>query len=187
MCNRAAIGVGLIVALVVPIVGQVARQGDPEAKPIPTAFHSPMILEVPFIAADRSTWGKGWQAPPAYVELGKYTVDNVSIRGPRRGSGWESGLWVRSTLRSGNRLELEIGALATNPKNNHDKSVTLHFEFLNGTQSIGTAQLGPIGAGDNGLSSPSRPMTIKITNISPEQLKTDPPTTLRLTVTARDY
>jgi len=162
---------------------QVARQGDPDAKPSPTAFHSPMILEVPFVAADRSTWGQGWQTPKEYLALGDYSVDGVALHGREMRGRRESGLAVR-TVQKGDRAEVTIRVTAWNPPHNHDKAVSVYFEILNGTQSAGTAQLkNPIGVDDNG-SPQSGSVTV---SVPVDALKTNPITTLKLTVAAKDW
>lgn len=174
-----------LLALLLALAPQIVRQGDPDAKPIPTAFHSPMVIEVPLVAADRSTWGKGWQELPAYAKIGENTVDGVAIRGRSHKDTWDSGLSVRTVQETADRVAITFRVKAFNPKRNHDKSVMVYFEFLNGDTSVGTSRLEePIGARDTGIMTP--PVTVTVVMPS-AVLKSDPMTTVRLTVTAKDW
>lgn len=175
----------LFAGLIAAAAAQVARQGDPDAKPIPTAFRSPMVLEVPFVLADRSRWGKGWQAPQEYVELGKYSVDNVSIRGRKRGDSWVAGLRMQAQQRSGDTVDLEVALQVVNPKTNHDKSVTVFVDFLRDTTSLLTGTIGPFGAQDDGVPGPYDGVRYLRKGLSGDLVASI--TTLKLTITTKDW
>jgi hypothetical protein len=175
----------LIAGLMATATAQVARQGDPDVKPIPTAFRSPMVLEVPFALADRSRWGNGWQAPPEYIELGKYSVDNVSIRGRKRGDSWAAGLRMQAHQRGGGTVDLEVALQVVNPKTNHDKSVTVFVDFLRDTTSLLTGTIGPFGAEDHGLPTPIDSVRYLRKGLSGDLVASV--TTLKLTIMTRDW
>lgn len=166
---------------------QTATQGNLNTNPIPTAFHSPMVLETMFVAADRAMWGKkDWHTIPEYNALGKYTCDGLTLRGGiinKKTGAWPSGLLMKAKELAGGNLEISIMVWVFNPEHNHDKAVTLFFEILDGDRVVGTTTLGPLGVEDKGRpKGGSKKLVLPI-----EALKNDPRMKLRITMTTTDY
>jgi hypothetical protein len=180
----------LLGALTFPATGpilraQTARQGDRNASYTPTAFHSPMVLETPFVLADRAMWA-GTDLVQEYNALGKYTCDGLALRGRivnKHTGEWQSGLWMKAKERAGGKLEITIRVLVRNPKHNHDKHVTIFFEVIDGDQVVATTTLGPVEVEDKGW---SQGFSTKLV-LPTDALKDDPPMKLRITMTAKDY
>ena len=164
---------------------QTARQGDPNTRAASTEFHSPMILETVFAPAERSLWGKGgWFTVKEYFELGRFTCDGVSLRNDyslRKGT-WDTGLQMRAMKVDEGRVRVEIRAIVHNPRHNHDKLVNLFFEILNSDTLIESVRMPPIKVEDN-----TDEVDNEIAVVLPiDALKTDPMTTLRITMTTVD-
>ena len=69
----------------VAVPPQTVPQGEPQARPIPTAYRSPMIIETVFIAGDKGIWNKkGFHESAEYTALVDYTCDNVALHGYQR-------------------------------------------------------------------------------------------------------
>jgi hypothetical protein len=174
---------------------QVVKQGDPDAKLSPTAFHSPMIIETVFAAVDRSLWSQAvqpsgrvetaWFEAPEYNALGKFTCDGIAFHGnfiDRKKETWKSGLAMQARTQPGDQAEVTIRVSLFNPENNHDKSVTLFLEFLNGSDVAASTTMGPLKVEDKGHGYDAQArMTLPIS-----ALKTEPPTKLRITMSAKD-
>ncbi len=184
---------------------QTVKQGEASAVPvIPNAFNSPMVIETVFPAADPSLWmefqsleefkpGKSthgklgkWFSVPEWYALGKFTCDGVSLREEAKKNGtWEEpGLRMRVRwLGTGaaERAEVTVEATLYNPKNNHDKMVTLHFEVLSGENSIAVASL-TMKAPDNAKSGNNGDVTFVF---SKDELRSA--MKLRITITTKDY
>jgi hypothetical protein len=140
-------------------LGQTARQAT--TGPGPNEYHSPMVIETVFAAADRSLWdkkenkryGRYWFTVTEYHDLGKFTCDGISITDPTEGDLWDrikhegqwaSGLFMSAKELPGDKVDLGIRVKITNPKGNHDKRVTFTFEILNGDQIAASAVMKPI-------------------------------------------
>jgi len=160
----------LVLSTTVP--AQTARQGTEKADP--TEFHSPMVLEVEFLAAKPSLWQAAdsdtWVQGAEYGNLSKYHCDGVAIRS----------LQLSPTKIPGDRVETRIRVSVMNT--GHDKQVKLLFELFNGDIRVADGVLGPFkdkeGATVNALGS--------IAALRAD-LSTDPITTLRITMTNWDY
>ncbi len=169
---------------------QTVRQGTTDAAAIPHVFHSPMVIETVFAATDRATWGKGgWFDAPEYIALGQYTCDGVALRRNFYGwhnawkAGWDSGIAMRAREGKGGALDVAVRVSLVNPKHNHDKAITLFLEVLNDTRVVTSVAVGPVPVKDDGM---SRDETVKLT-VPIGALQADPPTTLRITMTTKDY
>ena len=181
----------LIGAILVSVVfqtmasAQVVRQGDPSVQTDPNAFKSPMVIEASFVAADRSIWGdKSWHEGPDYKALGKYTVDGISLRGNIDPKTKETGAGIAMQAREvGNGiLEVTVGLWLFNPKNNHDKRVTVLLDVLDGSQVVAHATSNSLEIEDKG-----RPRFEKFSFTMPVNvLKAEPAMKMRLTVTTKD-
>lgn len=163
---------------------QVVTQGEPGSSQDPNAFRSPMVVETVFAAANRSLWKQpgDWFDVPEYKQLGKFSCEGVVFHGnvSKDGSEWESGLAMRVRLQPDNRAEVTIRVKLLNPRHNHDKSVTILMEVLNGTEVAASRKLGPLDVEDKGHAFTSE---TRIT-VPLDALKTDPMTKLRITMTA---
>lgn len=163
---------------------QTVRQGATQADAIPNTFHSPMVIETVFAAADRSTWGKkGWLEPDEYHALGRYSCDGVSLRSFTDGEKWATGFGIQARERRAGTLEIRFRVWSWNPRHNHDKLVELFLEVMNGVTVIGSGVLGPVPTSDNERGH----IGAFIINVPAESVHTDPPTTLRITLTTKDY
>ncbi len=87
---------------------------------------------------------------------------------------------MRVRLQPDNRAEVTIRVKLLNPRHNHDKSVTILMEVLNGTEVAASRKLGPLDVEDKGHAFTSE---TRIT-VPLDALKTDPMTKLRITMTA---
>ncbi|MBI3450252.1 MAG: hypothetical protein HY049_15225 [Acidobacteria bacterium] len=162
-----------------------AHQGAVEA----TEFRSPMVIDTIFVAADRSRWlSKGssfdWFSADEYRVLGKYRCDGLSIRANdyANAGAWDSGLYFRPRELPDGMVEVEVWVSVLNPRKNHDKSVTVTLEVRNGDEVVTTATIGPWKVEDKGREKVRKGSL----TVPSSQLKTDPMTSLRITLTARD-
>jgi len=152
--------------------GQTARQGDQKSDP--TEFHSPMVVEAPFIAADPGVWNLKKDSSvtsPEYGRLRRFHCDGVSIVGLQL---------VSSKDIPGDKIETEAHFSILNP--GHDKFVKLLLELFNGDEKVAESSLGPFKVKEGALVQHSTKITP-----SKKDLKTDPMTTLRITMTNWDY
>ena len=163
---------------------QTAKQGDPAKVTDATAFHSPMILETIFAAADRSLWHNGKEFTlPEWWELGKFTCDGVSLRmDSDRRKKWDSGINMKVRDLPGGSVEVKMKVGVLNPKHNSDKMVTLLLEVVNGDEVV-AAQSVKIPAKDDGG---GHQENVKFT-IPGSSLRLDPITKLRITMTTQKY
>jgi hypothetical protein len=164
---------------------QIVRQGGAEDSS-PTAFHSSMIVDTVFAAADRSLWNRGnWFTAPEYEALGKYSCDGVLFHGnftDKARTTWVPGIEMKAKNGTGNTVEVTIRLHLFNPSDNHDKEVTVVLEVLNGTEVAATNRIGPKDVEDKNHDYP-----ITTTMIVPaDSLKQDPMTKLRITLTTKD-
>lgn len=152
-------------------VGQTARQGDQKSDP--TEFHSPMVVEAPFIAANPVFWNRKTDSSVTsreLVGLRRFHCDGVSI----------VGVLLQPKEVSGDRILTVADLSISNP--GHDKFVKLFLELLNGDEKIGEASIGPFKVKEGGTIRQSARLVALKAN-----LKTDPMTTLRVTMTNWDY
>jgi hypothetical protein len=160
---------------------QVARQGAPDSN----AFVSPMVLEVSFVAADRSIWGdKAWHEGPDYQGIGKFTCDGVALRGDpdRQTKAARTGLAMKAREISDGKLEVTLGLWLLNPARNHDKLVTILVEVLDGAEVVAHTTLDKIEIEDKGHArAGSFPFVMPTAAIKSEGMK------MRLTMTTRDF
>lgn len=183
---------------------QIATQGDARTRADPTEFHSPMVLSTVFAAADPSlwvsdawtpedhkSWRKGAFTTPEYHDLGKFTCDGLSLRGDynNRKNTWESGLSMEVHKLAGQRVEVRIRATVTNPghgHNVHDKVATLVLDVLNGEESVASTTMAiKVSASWVGkVEDNDREARLVL---AADNLKTNPVTRLRITMSTRDY
>lgn len=162
--------VALSVAIAVP--AQTARQGTDRADP--TEFHSPMVLDVDFIAAKPSLWQEkdsdDWVSLPEYARLSRFHCDGVSI----------STLLLSPRKAKNDYIDtlIKIGTLNTG----HDKQVKLLLELFNGETKVAESVLGPIKDKEGATVIQSGSIAV-----SRADLHVDPFTTLRITMTNWDY
>jgi hypothetical protein len=199
------LALGLVLSMTTipfPAIGQTAKQGDPRLNPGGyEEFHSPMVLEAVFAAADRSTWRNEWFSTEQYRRLSKFRCEKISI--------W--GLEMSARELPGEKVEVKTRVRLMNPDQNHDKKVTLLFEVVNGDKveesfSHVYEKVSPARAEfekrSGALSQPRNalgqvePIKVKegaivtkiVTATLPlSALKTDPMTKLRITMTTWDY
>ena len=183
--------VTLIIAVVagvlslMPASAQVVRQGNAGENRDPNAFTSPMVIEAGFVAADRTIWGdKAWHEGPDYKGLGKYTCDGIALRGDIDPKTKENTTGIAMKARSigQGRLEVTVGLWLFNPKNNHDKSVTLLLEVLDGSKVVAQTTFNSISVEDKGRATArSFPFVVPM-----DVLKDPPAMKMRLTMTTKD-
>jgi len=126
----AAVGAGTADAQVAAVQGAStisAAQGTQAPTPAAaqasaTAFHSPMMLTLPFPLADRNQWGTGkWSEPGVLDPIADYRCDGVALRD----------VSMRGAIDKGGSLSVDVkGKLDNVP--GHDKRVDLKIELLNG-------------------------------------------------------
>jgi hypothetical protein len=177
---------GVAIAALSPFVvpaAQTVRQGE-TLPTIPHVFQSPMIIETVFAAADRALWRKGWFDIPAYQALGQSTCDGVALRRKMRRNGeWEAGLQMRAKAVAGDMVEVTIRVHVWNPRDNHDKAVTLVLELLTDPPAVAPIIFGPMRKEDNGLTAAWTGTYM----VPIRGLTADPPTPMRITMTTKDY
>jgi hypothetical protein len=190
MKRSQVVSVSLVVSLVLAFIpnarAQVVKQGKPGDSQDPAAFRSPMVIETVFAAANRTLWNQSsdWFEVPEYKELGKYSCEGIAFHGnlSKDGNDWDSGLSMRVRPRPENRAEVTIRIRLLNPRHNHDKTVTMQLEVMNGTDVVATRKMGPLDVEDKGHAFTSETtMTLPL-----DILKSDPITKLRITMTAED-
>ena len=158
-------------------VGQAARQDD-ATKVNPGGyeeFHSPMILDTVFVAADRQRWyprRDAWIGSDEYRGLRKFRRDKVSILG----------LQMNGREGSGGLAEIAFRIALLNPDENQDKKVVLLLQAVNGEEVGGRFELEPIKVEEGQTVSGRFTWELPLAT-----LKTDPLTTLRITMTTWDY
>jgi hypothetical protein len=174
---------GLVVST--PTVQQ-AQQGVASAPVGGTSFNSPMVLTASLAAVDRSLWGKGdWFSIEEYRELGKFTCDGVSLRRPDVGlikKPWKSGLELAARLKDAGTVEVRVRLNVYNPAANHDKSVTVVIELLDGAVMLQSWTVGPLKVEDKGTGVKGYTALL----VPLDRLIRQPFLSLRLTVMARD-
>ena len=158
---------------ILPFAGlaQTARQGDEKADP--TEFHSPMVLEAPFAAADPTTWnlGKGSVVTsPALGRLRRFHCDGVSLA--------IGDLHPREI--TGNQIETQMDFGVINP--GHDKFVKLLFQLFNGDTKIADSAVGPFKVKEGAFVQKKATITAL-----KQDLTTEPLTTIRITMSDWDY
>lgn len=160
---------------VFPLVSfaQTAKQGD--AKSDPTEFHSPMILEAPFIAAHPNLWSgvKNKNSQMTSEELGqlrRFHCDGLSI----------TNVMLHADEVPKNRVDTIVEISVRNP--GHDKFVKLLLQLFNGENKVGEVSIGPFK--DKEGATVTQRATLAAAKAD---LKTDPLTTLRITMTDWDY
>jgi hypothetical protein len=176
------------VILSVTVLGQTAKQGD--ASQIPRCFHSPMVLETVFAAADRTLWtkkdrhesGRDWFTVPEYHALGRFTCDGVSLRDPTKNGEWRPGLFLSARDLPDGNVDVGIFVKVRNPGANSDKLVKLSFEVLNGDEVVASATMEPINVEDNARGDDGE---VRLT-VPAAALRIEPMTKLRITMTTRD-
>jgi hypothetical protein len=158
-----------------------AKQGTPAVSAkqgASTKFNSPMILETVFLPADRSLWkGDEWISGKAYVDLEQFSCDDVHVKKLR----------MRPRLiADGQMVLVEVRAviLNVNSRESHDKRVTIRFDLLNGDEFVSGVTTKPKKASDTDSGGYGIGASLTVPTSA---LRTDPMTTLRLTVTAEDY
>ena len=174
MCRVAWAGVGLRLALTFAGalgVGQLIAQAT--SKPVardPREVRSPMVLSTVFLPADRSLWKTEWITGQAYVDLGAFHCENVSI----------SALRMRPKRAASDRVLVEIETSLSN-RRGHDKEVAVRYDILNGEEEVAHVGFGPLQVDETDTK--TRSVSVEV----PESaLKTDPMTALRITVTVRN-
>ncbi len=171
-----------------PGVGVTAQQAQPGVQGAPVAgiFTSPMVLTTRFAAVDQSLWGKGdWFTVDEYRELAEFTCDGVSLTGAydRWTKTTAPGLELAAKIDREGVVEIKVRVTIWNPPNNHDKSVTVVIELLDGTTTVRTATAGPISIEEgHPVKSAQTSFTIPL-----ELLQRQPPLGLRLTVMVKDW
>ena len=151
-----------------------------------SVFSSPMIITTAFAAADRSLWGNGdWFSVDDYKDLGRFTCEGVSIRREysHRRQTWDSGLELAARVKSPGVVQVRARVSVYNPKDNHDKVVTVLLEIMDGDQVLKSATVGPVKIEDNGGEEDERVALL----VPMELLEKQPSPTLRLTVVAKNY
>ncbi len=165
------------------VFAQTARQGDASAFPVdPNAFRSPMVLETIFAAGDRSRWKDGkWFTTPEWWELGKFSCDGVGLRaGNDRKKKWDEGLEMRVHDLPGGNVEVRMRVGVRNPRNNHDKMVSLYIEVLNGDEHVASESLRIQAEGDGDVHDAKLKWLIPTSSLRPT-------TKLRITMKTEDY
>jgi hypothetical protein len=129
-----------------------------------------MVLNSVFLPADRGLWKTEWVSGQPYADLGAFHCENVSI----------AALKMRPRTIAGGRVLIEIKASLSN-RPGHDKEVTVRFDIVNGEEAVAQATLGPLEVEETDTA--TRSVNVEI----PESaLKTDPMTSLRITMTVRN-
>lgn len=163
----------------------VAKQGPVDQPRLSESeFKSPMILETDFAAGDRANWPVGkpaWFTLKEWWELGKYSCDGVFFRGDRdRHTGWDPSIQMRLRDLPPGNVEVQIEVAVQNPKNNHDKIVSMKLEAVNGEDVI-KSEIVQLKAPDNGEGQQAQ---VKWTMPAASLL---PTTKMRITMTTKDY
>lgn len=180
MSNSRRLSHSLLLLWLMPLwITATAQNAQTTAKQgIQTKFNSPMILETVFLPADRTLWKKDeWISGKAYVDLEQFSCDGVHVKKLR----------LRPMLISdGQQVFVEFRAviLNVNSRESHDKRVTIRFDLFNGDEFIAGVTTKPKKASDT--DSGGYGISARLT-VPASVLKTDPMTTLRLTVTTEDY
>jgi hypothetical protein len=89
---------------------------------------------------------------PEYHDLGKFTCDGVSIRlnnNTRKGT-WEPGLRLRAEMAKDGHIDIDATVWMHNPKNNHDKRVTVILAIVDGQHELHSTTIGPFEVEDHG-------------------------------------
>jgi hypothetical protein len=188
--TRLILVLAVVGGMTVPARGQTAKQGDPGHPADQTVFTSPMVLETAFAASDRSLWkrrdlregGRDWFTVPEYQQLGKFRCDGVSLRGDTdRKHEWDSGLYMSARELPDGGVDVGIWAKVFNPRQNHDKLVTLFLEVVNGETVSAKVAMPPIKVRDR-----AEPEDGKASLLLPASALL-PTTKLRITVTTQNY
>jgi len=162
---------------------QTARQGDPAQYPAdPNAYRSPMVLDTIFAAGDRSLWKDGkWFTLHEWWELGRFTCDGVGLRGGNdRKKKWDEGLEMRVHDLPGGNLEVRMRVGVRNPRNNHDKIVSVFLEVLNGEDLVASDSLRIQAEDDGDVHDAKLKWTIPTSSLRPT-------TKLRITMKTENY
>lgn len=168
-----------------PSSAQTATQGDPAKVTDPNAFHSPVIVETVFPAADRSLWNNGKEfSIPEWWELGKLSCDGVYFRSDSdRKTKWDPAIKLKVRDSPGGNVEIKMMVAVQNPKHNHDKMVTLLLEVVDGDDVLASQSV-RIKAPDNGEGQQEENVRFTLPLSS---LKLVPMTKLRITMRTQDY
>ncbi|MDQ6891528.1 MAG: hypothetical protein M3167_02480 [Acidobacteriota bacterium] len=161
----------LLVSVSTTGFAQTARQGEQQSDP--TEFHSPMVLEAPFVAASPEFWkGTKEQGISSYElwRLRRFHCEGVSITSIL--------LYPKETPDDQVTTRIDVGV--RNP--GHDKFVKLLFRLFNGDQMVGEASVGPFKDKEGAVAHQSATIIAKKAD-----LRVDPLTTLRITMTNWDY
>jgi len=179
-----ALAIVMLVALDTNTSAQNVTQGDLTAAAAKTAFQSPMIVNTVLAAADRSLWQTGkWFSVKEYEDLGRFTCDGLSLRRdykPKHET-WTAGLLTSAEPVSTEKVRVRFKATINNPDDNHDKVVKLLLEVMHGQTVVKSVAMSGIGV-EEGQSGSGQASVI----LSTSDLETDPPPTLRITMTTEN-
>lgn len=130
-----------------------------------------MVLEAPLFMANPTARVEKWRSSKDFADLRVFRCQGISV----------SRLMARVKKAGENDLAVSFQVRLFNPDNNHDKAVRVVVALRNGEETIGTASFGPVKVEES--DSVTREVSITVPASS---LKTDPFTTLQLTLTAVD-
>jgi len=155
-------------------VSQTAHQGSkaPSDQLNYEDFKSPMVLDTVFLPTDRSLWTKEWFTTAEYQKLRRFRCELISI----------VGLEMSAKEIGTNKFELKVRVNLFNPDGGHDKRVRLLFEVLDGDKVAAQFSMPETKVKEAAVVSKTFP-----TQLPTALLTTEPPATLRLTITTVDY
>jgi hypothetical protein len=147
-----------------------ARRGDPQ-KGDTSEIGSPMVLEAPFFMADPAARSTDWRSSKEFVEFRAFRCQGLYV----------SGLMTRIKPAGAEHLSIGFRVILQNPNNNHDKAVRVEISLRNGDAKIGSTSFGPVKVEESDAATREVAFAIPV-----DALRTDPTTTVQLTVTAQD-